>query len=203
MGSYFHHLWNRSWDSALALGSSTRISLLYLSFGAILLTFIIEVAYEWWRGDMNHTAFREALKKWPSYLFPVLALSVIWGGILFYSVVITVYKDHVDLVEANRLLKQTNEAYLSRANKEVAVRTAVVELGLQYDAQHSGAIMVQDKIAWINAGLVARGFTGTIALMEQPAVPSIKMFDFGNSRFSGKTTIRDNTLNVGSAPKRQ
>lgn len=152
---------------------------------------------------MNRTAFREALKNLPTYLIPALALSALWGGLVFYSVVITVYKDHVDLVEANRSLKQANEAYLSRANREAAVRTAVVELGLQYDAQHSGAIVVQDKIAWINAGLVARGFTGTIALMEQPAVPSIKMFDFGSSRFSGKTTIRDNTLNVGSAPKRQ
>jgi len=59
------------------------------------------------------SALRAALKSWPPYVGAVGGIILAWIALFSWSVCVTVYNDHQDLVAANSQLKKQNDALKS------------------------------------------------------------------------------------------
>src|ERR1700692_3659409 len=94
-------LLSKSWYVALSLGSSSNISVFWLSLGAIVLGWIVTVTIEWIRGGFTMTAFKDSLRSWPAYVGAFVALALLWIGVYMWSIVNTIYQDHTYLVEVS------------------------------------------------------------------------------------------------------
>jgi hypothetical protein len=105
------HFWNllhRAQGSTLVLGGSTVAGIVVVGiigciFGYVSMSFI-----EWGRGGWNMTSFKSALRSWPPYVAGVVGFLLSWCLLFSWSVCVTIYKDHQDLVAANHRLKEEN-----------------------------------------------------------------------------------------------
>jgi hypothetical protein len=91
---------HRGWQDALANGSSTGISVIWLGFCVLTLGFVFTVAIEWLTGGRNMVALAAALRSWKSWVGAILALFVGWVFLFGYSLFSVAYKDHQDLLAA-------------------------------------------------------------------------------------------------------
>ncbi len=101
MWPHFKNLLGESYELALAKGSSTGISVWLLGFGVLALAFAFTVFVEWLRGGRSMNALRMALKSWTSFIGAALGLFAAWIILYGWSLVSTVYRDHVSLVAAS------------------------------------------------------------------------------------------------------
>jgi hypothetical protein len=95
-----------AWHNALVAGSSTGISVFWLGFGVLGLSFVFSTAWEWGRSGRNILALRQALKSWVSYAVPGTALAVAWCILFGYYVMKTIYDDHQYLASDKLFLSQ-------------------------------------------------------------------------------------------------
>jgi hypothetical protein len=100
MWEFVNDLLHRGWHEALANGSSTGISVLWLGFGVLVLGFLFTVGIEWLTGGRNMAALLAALKSWKSCVGAALALFVGWVILLVYSTLHVAYRDHQHFVAA-------------------------------------------------------------------------------------------------------
>ncbi len=100
MWSFTKDLLYRGWQEALANGSSTGISVLWLGFGALVLGFVFTVVIEWLTGGLNMAALITALKSWKSWAGAGIALFVVWACLFVCSTLNVAYHDHQQLVAA-------------------------------------------------------------------------------------------------------
>jgi hypothetical protein len=100
MWSFVNDLVHRGGARALANGSSTRISLLWLGFGVLALGFLCTGAIEWLTGKRDRAALFAAAKSWKSYAGAALALALAWACLFVYSTLSVAYVDHQTLVAA-------------------------------------------------------------------------------------------------------
>ena len=90
----------RGWQEALADGSSTGISVIWLGFCVLTLGFVFTVAIEWLTRGRNMVAQAAALRSWKSWVGAILALFVGWVFLFGYSLFSMAYKDHQELLAA-------------------------------------------------------------------------------------------------------
>jgi hypothetical protein len=98
MWPFVADLFYRGLEKALANGSSTRISVLWLGFGVLSLGFIFTAGIEWITGGRNMAALITALKSWKSWAGAAMALLVGWVLLLIYSTLNVAYQDHQKMV---------------------------------------------------------------------------------------------------------
>jgi hypothetical protein len=100
MGTFAKDFLGRGLQVALTNGSSTRIPVIWLGFGVLMLGFVLTVGIEWLTGGRNMPALETALKSWKSWLGAALALTMAWLLLFVYSVFEVAYADHKSLVIA-------------------------------------------------------------------------------------------------------
>jgi hypothetical protein len=162
MWQFYKEFLHRSWQQALANGSSTGISLLWLGFGVLILGFIFTVGIEWLTGTRNLTALLLALKSWKSFVSAFSALCVGWLCLFIYSTLGVGYGDHQKLLAAQAKLvlhacstdqlRRLNQLPIraqnlsSKSNKETAVPR--IPEWLQHPLPQTGIVT---SLSWVEA----------------------------------------------------
>lgn len=72
--------------------------MLVLSIGAALLSSMLTVAVEWWRGGRTVKSFKETWKQWPTYVIPPLVIILLWVGTFGWALFLAPFNDHQSLV---------------------------------------------------------------------------------------------------------
>lgn len=72
--------------------------MLVLSIGAAVLSSMLTLAVEWWRGGCTVQSFKETWKQWPTYLIPPLTITLLWVGTFGRALFLAPFNDHQSLV---------------------------------------------------------------------------------------------------------
>jgi hypothetical protein len=110
MWPFTKDLLHRGWKEALANGSSTGISVLWLGFGVLVLGFIFTAGIEWLTGGRNVAALKSAIKSWKTWTGAASALLFAWICLWGYSTLNVAYRDHQRLsAAADKTCPKTQE----------------------------------------------------------------------------------------------
>jgi len=88
---------------SLSEGSSTVLSVVYLTFGGILFGWLFTVAIEWWRGGRSAVALTKALSSWPPYVGGFCGAVVLWTALVLWNlpgVVTKAYRGHIRTIQS-------------------------------------------------------------------------------------------------------
>lgn len=162
------HLLHRAWQESLKSGSSSNISVFYLTFGAIILSLVITVLYEWRKGGWTKTALKAVWREWPTYVIPLAALTILWVGLFTWSVAAIIYGDHIELAAAAKCREtptaptKSDQPSQTVAQKRPS-RNGDVTIHQKGNGNTANPGSITGSIVQGNCGVVENGGTGNVA----------------------------------------
>lgn len=112
---------------SLSEGSSTVLSVLYLTFGGILVGGLFTVIIEWNRGGRSLSSLKTAFSTWPAYAGGFLGAAVLWLALILWhipGVITTAYQGHIRTINSQATDIQTDQNRLKavQANPKVITK---------------------------------------------------------------------------------
>jgi hypothetical protein len=107
--------WREAKDHALAYGSSTGISVIWLGLCGLILAFVFTILVEWLFRGRDVKALTASLRSWTSWAGTLLAFCAVWTGLYIYAFLKTVYVDHNSLATQLTTMTKDRDEWKAKA----------------------------------------------------------------------------------------
>lgn len=201
------HLIISSVRHALTYGSSTGISVVWLGFFLLILTYLFTMFLEWLVRGRNMIAIKTAFRSWTSLVGAIAAFIFVWLCLFAYSLVQTVFRDHVGLMAENQRLRADNQRLSGRDESPKSFKmTAEQRDAIVSHMKHFRSTTIvlscrdcddESGSAWVYAQQMAEAFHQAKLEVDGPhhsrdrSIPKGVYVYYGSDQLQAKTALTD------------